>query len=402
MSTELLNHSPDLKRLLDEGYEVQLSRGYLLIGHVPYVNEKKSIDFGILASTLRLKDNITTDKPDTHVGLWVGGCPCDSNGAQIPGLVNNAKLNEQIGKDLTATFSFSQKPRNEGYNDYYEKMTTYAKIIEGHARAIDPLVTSQTHLLVPIVEEESVFNYIDNASSRAGITEITEKLHKGKVAIVGVGGTGAYVLDLLAKTPVLEIHLFDGDNFIQHNAFRSPGAASKDDLRKTRTKVEWYSQIYSKMRKNIIPHAQNIVAENVAELRQMDFVFLCMEGPGKKTIVDYLVGNAVAFIDVGMGLHVTENKELDGHIRVTTGTPGCVGHLEARIDFAAAGDRNEYSRNIQIADMNALNAALAVMKWKKLWGFYSQVDDEHHTSYAISLGLLTNAEIYKEARTTPA
>jgi len=366
------------------------------------VNQEKLIDFGILASTLDLKDNITTKKPQTHVGLWVGSYPCDSNGSQLTALVNNANLKEQIGKDLTAIFSFSQKPRSEGYSDYYEKMTTYVKIIEGHAHAIDPSVTSKTHLLVPIVEEESVFNYIDNASSRAGITEITEKLHKGKVAIVGVGGTGAYLLDFLAKTPVLEIHLFDGDSFIQHNAFRSPGAASKDDLRQTRTKVEWYSQNYSRMRKNIVPHPQNVTAENVTELERMDFVFLCMEGASKKTIVDYLVGNGIAFIDVGMGLHVTENKELDGHIRVTTCTPDCKGHLATRIDFAAVEDQNEYSRNIQIADVNALNAALAVIKWKKLWGFYSQLDNEHHTTYAISLGMLTNAEICKEARTNSA
>jgi Domain of unknown function (DUF6791)/ThiF family len=373
-----------------------------MVGHVPYVNQQKAVDFGILASALDLQDNITTKKPQTHVGLWVGSHPCDSSGSQLAGLVNNDKLNEQIGKDLTATISFSQKPRPDGYNDYYEKMTTYVKIIEGHARAIDQSVTSRTHLLVPAVEEESVFNYIDNASSLAGITEITEKLHRGKIAIVGVGGTGAYVLDLLAKTPVLEIHLFDGDSFDQHNAFRSPGAASKDDLRKTRTKVEWYHQIYSRIRKGIVPHPQNVTAENVGELKQMDFVFLCMEGAGKRAIVDYLVGNRIAFIDVGMGLHITDNKELDGHIRVTTCTPGCVDHLATRIDFAATGDQNEYSRNIQIADMNALNAAFAVMKWKKLWGFYFQVDNEHHSSYAISIGVLTNAEICKEARTNTA
>ena len=31
---------------------------------------------------------------------------------------------------------------------------------------------------------------------------------------------------------------------------------------------------------------------------------------------------------------------------------------------------DDYNRNIQIADLNALNAAFAVIKWKKLFGFY--------------------------------
>jgi hypothetical protein len=35
-------------------------------------------------------------------------------------------------------------------------------------------------------------------------------------------------LDFVAKTPVEEIHLFDSDVFLQHNAFRAPGAINKE------------------------------------------------------------------------------------------------------------------------------------------------------------------------------
>jgi tRNA A37 threonylcarbamoyladenosine dehydratase len=81
-------------------------------------------------------------------------------------------------------------------------------------------VTAKTFTVVDAEEEETVFKYIDTASSRAEINLIARKLELGKIAIVGLGGTGAYVLDLVAKTPVREIHLFDGDTFFQHNAFR--------------------------------------------------------------------------------------------------------------------------------------------------------------------------------------
>ena len=53
---------------------------------------------------------------------------------------------------------------------------------------------------------------------------VTRKLSLKNVAIVGLGGTGSYVLDLVAKTPVRQIHLDDGDMFLQHNAFGSPSA----------------------------------------------------------------------------------------------------------------------------------------------------------------------------------
>src|SRR5579864_4493379 len=159
-------------------------------------------------------------KPGDHVALWAGDYPCDSKGAQLTKLVNNASMQEQIKPELVASHSFSQKPTG-GYPDYYEKMTAYIRMLEGEARALDANAMSQTFPLVKLDDEESVFCYLDNASSRAGITAINEKLKKNRVAIVGLGGTGAYVLDLVAKTLVGEVHLYDGDNLLQHNAFRS-------------------------------------------------------------------------------------------------------------------------------------------------------------------------------------
>jgi hypothetical protein len=40
------------------------------------------------------------------------------------------------------------------------------------------------------------------------------------------------------------------------------------------------------------------------------------------------------------------------------------------------------------ADLNALNAALAVIKWKKLACFYQDLDHEHHSTYTIGGNML--------------
>jgi hypothetical protein len=208
---------------------------------------------------------------------------------QLSTLVNEQNKNEKIREGLVATFSFSQKSRPEGYNDYYEKVTTYVRILEGHAYAIDPNATAKTFPVIRSEGEQSIFCYMDTASNRAGISAANEKLKRGKIAIVGLGGTGGYVLDFVAKTPVEEIHLFDGDYFLQHNAFRSPGAPAIDDLEKRRLKVEWFAEVYSKMRHNIFPHAQFIDERNVGDLNGMSFAFLCMEGANKKAIVDFLI-----------------------------------------------------------------------------------------------------------------
>lgn len=49
---------------------------------------------------------------------------------------------------------------------------------------------------------------------------------------------------------------------------------------------------------------------------------------------------------------------------------------------------DDYLTNIQIAELNALNAAFAVIKWKKLCGFYQDSENEHHGSYTLSLNML--------------
>src|SRR4029077_9855971 len=121
-------------------------------------------------------------------------------------------------------------------------------------------------IVVPDEEDDSVFNYLDTAATKAGIVEANRKLEGRKIAIVGTGGTGSYVLDLVAKTPVAEIHLFDHDVFLNHNAFRCPGAPSLAELTKKPSKVKYLSDIYSQMRKGIFSHDVFVDSTSVEQL----------------------------------------------------------------------------------------------------------------------------------------
>jgi len=197
---------------------------------------------------------------------------------------------------------------------------------------------------------------------------------------------------LVAKTPVREIHLFDGDDFLQHNAFRSPGAPSLEELVAKPKKAAYLKGIYDKMRNGILVHESYVGPENVEELRDMSFVFMCLEGPAKKLIMEELEEFGLPFIDVGMGVYLSEGF-LGGILRVTTSTPAQRDLVRKRVSFAGDADRNEYATNIQIAELNALNAALAVIKWKKLAGFYQDLDFEHHCTYTIGGNMLRNEDV---------
>jgi hypothetical protein len=391
MSQELINHNPDLKKLRDEGYAVDVRDGYLLVHEVPYVNSKCQIKYGILVSDLTsMAGDKTTSPIGQHVAHFIGEHPCNSDGTLIKGIQNNSQ-NQKLAKDLVINHSFSNKPAN-GYKDYHEKMTTYATIIASQAKAIDDTVTEKPFTKMQDNDQETIFNYIDTNSSRAKITVISSKLENQKIAIIGLGGSGSYILDLIAKTPVQEIHLFDGDIFLQYNAFRSPGAPSVDELRKLYKKTDYFQEIYSKMRKNISSHNYYITSSNIAELSGMDFVFIALDkGNIKKLIVDHLLARNISFIDVGMGVLMVDDFLL-GHIRVTTSIADKRDHIKDRISFSEEDAANDYSTNIQIADLNALNAALAVMKWKKLFGFYQDLNKEFNTTYSINDGKLFNED----------
>jgi hypothetical protein len=390
MSPARLSRSADLQLLRDEGYEVSATEaGHLVLDHVPYVNARGEVAYAQLVSKLTMAGEETVKPVTDHVVFWTGEIPCDPNGTPLPNMVNPGQTELEAG--LAAQCSFSCKP-DVYHPDYHAKMTTYVAMLEGPAQAVDPAATAQTHRIVEDEDPDAPFVYPDTASSRAGIATLNDRLRGQRLAIVGVGGTGSYILDFVAKTPVKEIHLFDGDDFLSHNAFRAPGAASMEELNARPKKVAHLAAIHSAVKRGIEPHPYAITAENVDDLRGFDYVFLSMEGGSvKRAIVDRLTEWGQSFIDVGLGLKKSGDR-LGGILRVTTSTPAKRDHISTRIDFSDPEPDDIYDENIQIADLNALNASLAVIKWKKLSGVYADLDREHFTAFTLDGNCTVNED----------
>ncbi|RWX52887.1 ThiF family adenylyltransferase [Photobacterium chitinilyticum] len=388
MSQQLISLSPDLKQLQDEGYEVAIIANHLVISHVPYVTSQGLVEYGRLVSELTLSSNRAI-KPSTHVIDFEGEFPCHKNGEAIEA-IRYVSSQKQLAPELIAHHSFSNKPP-QGYADYYEKVTRYLDIISNPAKSLDPSCTAKTFKVIHSEEDENVFNYLDTNSSRAGINMISRKLNNQKIAIVGLGGTGAYILDLIAKSPVKEIHLFDGDEFIQHNAFRTPGAATEQQLDRMPKKVDYLKEIYSGMRKGIIANDFYLTPTNMDALCDFDFVFISIDkGDIKREIFTYLENHDISFVDVGIGVEAIDDQ-LIGMVRTTASSPKQRSHIGHKVSFEE-GENAAYTSNIQIAELNALNASLAVIKWKKLAGFYQDLNHEHHSVYTINVDMLTDED----------
>jgi hypothetical protein len=393
MSAPRTSRSPDLQRLVDDGYELAIVAGYLVVRDVPYVDRYRRVRRGQLVSTLDLAGDRTI-APRDHQAWFTGALPCDREGRPLVNMVHAREQRRDLGGGLLVDHWLCSKPIGREFVDYHEKMVTFVHQISSHAVALDPSATARTGRIVAADGSESPFHYVDTATSRSGIGNLSDRLAGQVIGIVGLGGTGGYVLDFLSKTPVARIHLFDDDLFLQHNAFRAPGAVPLAALAERRAKVDHFDRIYSALHRGVVPHRVRMGPATMRLLDNLDFVFLCSDDPtGKRQLVERLEDRGISFIDVGMGLQAGEHG-LTGIVRTTASTPAMRDHVwdRSRIPMAADDGVDPYATNIQVVELNALNAALAIIRWKRLSGFYVDTEAEHFSTYAIDGNHITNGD----------
>lgn len=394
MSHIQVDHNLDFQKLQEDGFEVEIIGTLAIIKNVPYFKDNThSVCFGELVCNIDFSGGLIAP-PRNHTMYFKGDYPTDENGRQMSSIVHSAK-NKNLGSNILVNYFLSSRPKGTGkYSCYYDKISTYYRLISQPVKKVYP--NYKVSKLKPIKSSsESVFQYFDTNSSRGEITALSEKFRGHKVGIIGLGGTGGYILDQVAKTPVDEIHLFDGDVFDQHNAFRAPGAASKEELSKFSSKVNYFSSKYSKMHKHIYPHNVYIISENLELLSKLDFVFVSIDkGSIKKIIFEHLESINIPFIDVGLGVDLVD-ESLIAQMRITSSFGNNRDHIytKSRVSFSDDKD-DEYSTNIQIADLNALNALFAVLKWKKFIGFYKYAKNEHHLSFSTHLNKIAHGDIF--------
>lgn len=380
--------APDeqIARLQADGYDMVLESGHLVVRRLPYVGPSGLNTDGRLVLPVMYTGGVVTDASGDHRIWFAGEEPRDDR----DGVLGAGGQAHGFGHREVADFMLSFKPPSGAYACLSDKIRQYAGILLSAARQSDSSVTDTPGGSFQVVPDDLPLVYPDTNTTRAGLVNLNTLFRGHTIAIVGVGGTGSFILDHIAKTWVDRIILIDGDRFETHNAYRAPGAASEETVQSKPNKAEYFAQQYSRMHSGITAHPVALTEDNLHLLEGATFAFLAAaDAEVRPEIMRWLRDKGVPFIDVGMSFREGEGG-LTGIAKVTAYLPGA--EIELPTASALAPGEDDYSSNVQIAELNALNAALAVIRWKRYLGFIATHTASNQTVYKLYLNELRNGD----------
>ena len=348
------------------GWTIDVHQNRVSIVGVPY--RKKDGDTGRCQVTVETEDDgLTMSAPEHGQGAAhtaslrgvVGGYAYQSNGEPVGNVLWTDSSNECV---------ISIKLDEGEYADAWHGLFVYAASVAGEVGAAE-----REHIQRP-------FRFEILGEDALDLVKWRDRERGQKIGIVGLGGVGLWILDLMSKTDVAEIKIWDGDEIEDRNLLRAPGWATQDAI--GNNKAEYFGERYQGMRTGISIVADYWRSEGTPnDFRDLSFVFVAVDKVDVRSAVcQKLVQTGVPFVDVGMGL-----ERRDGQVRGScqvffSGKEPERWHVGIPTAEGVA-DRDYYE--LQLADLGALNAALAVGTWRRHIGQYEEEQKEWLIRYSI-------------------
>ena len=356
----------------DIGFTLTVGRDVVAAEKVPCL-----LRDGIVSScTIEKSFDPESGMPNTRVGCAVHAVQITTDGAQ-DGRVYHADgtpIGNYLNGDEETCSNISIR---KGSPSSPEDDASASEVIYRYAKQIVGAVAESGCHDPASLADRGPFKIPNTFEARAAIGPVQDRIRDQRIAIIGLGGTGAYVLDLIAKTPVQAIHLLDSDRVDWHNLMRAPGAPTNDEikfLKKNRLdKVAYYHAKYNTLREGIHAHAVRVdsstrFAEFLSEY-PVDYAFVCIDqrkdcdSPRQDVVYAALSEAGVPFIDSGVSITV-ENDSVSGAVTTSAYAAGSLAWKDAIPNARVEGNAPGY-RNVQLPEVNALAASLAVMEWRR-------------------------------------
>ena len=342
-----------------------------------------------IVSTCKIKKSYDpiSKKPNDHLGGAAHAVHICTD-EEYDGLVYRADgipIGNQIDGDGKSWSNISIK---RGSQENPEDDDTPQDLIHRYAKQIIGAVSAAGYCKPESLAVPTPFNIPNTFEARSLLGSVQDCIRGMKVAIIGLGGTGSYILDLMAKTPVAEIHLVDFDDIDWHNLMRAPGAPTEDEIQKiTRIKslegesffkVCYHESKYAFLRNGVHAHPSGV--DSISKFNQflsdhpIDYAFVCIDqsSNGDKArqdvVYEALSENQIPFIDSGISITLADNL-IGGSITTSAYSDGSHDWQKAVPNARVQGNESGY-QNIQLPELNALAASLSVMEWRRQTGQY--------------------------------
>ena len=359
----------------DIGFTVTVDRDVVVAEKVPCL-----LRGGIVGSCkIEKSRDPRSGKPNERIGDAVHAVRITPDQA-LDGCVyneNGTPIGSRIGGDEATWSTISIR---KGSQDSPEEDATPSDVIHRYAKQIVGAFSAAGYSGPASLADRGPFKIPNTFEERAAIGGMQDPIRDQRIGIIGLGGTGAYVLDLIAKTPVRAIHLLDSDRVDWHNLMRAPGAPTDDEitfLKKNRLgKVAYYHAKYDPLREGIHAHAVRVdssMGEFLSEC-PIDYAFVCIDqrkncdSPRQDVVYAALSEAGVPFIDSGVSITL-EDDSASGAVTTSAYDAGSLAWRDAIPNARVEGDAPGY-RNVQLPEVNALAASLAVMEWRRRTGQY--------------------------------
>ena len=366
-----------------EGFAVRIEPDVVVAERVPCLLRNRIVS----TCTIEKSYDPESGKPNKRIGGHVHAVRITTD-EELDGLVYRADgspIGSQVDTDGRSWSIISIK---RGSQDSPEDDESAKDLVHRYAKHIVGAVSAAGYHEPAYLEAPNPFKIPNTFEARSQIGPVQDRIREMRIAIIGLGGTGSYVLDMVAKTPVAEIHLLDADELDWHNLMRAPGAPTdeqiaeigdaKSQTREPLGKVAYYHSKYAPLREGICPHlfradSQSALAEFLSA-HPIDFAFVCIDQspdsdtPRQDAVYHALSEAGVPFVDSGVSITI-EDRAIRGAITTSGHSEGSLGWQEAIPNAAVQGDLPGY-RNVQLPEVNAAAAALAVMEWRRRTGQY--------------------------------
>ena len=361
------------------GWHIEVRGDHIAVAGVPYRQQDGTS--GVCQITVWVhEDGLTMNAPPNGSGA--------AHAARLEGVTggkahqkNGEPLGNVLWTDNTNECVISIKLDSGNYSDAWHALVVYCSMVAGAAQAGGDQEPQRIG---------SVFQFEILGENTPDIREWQDKAGGQKIGIVGLGGVGLWLLDLMSKTYVDEIRIWDGDHIEGRNLVRAPGWAGQDAIGKN--KAEYFGQLYSQFRTGISICPEYLDPNDPSDtFDDLDFVFIAIDNTKTRAaLCERLEQIGVPFVDVGMGIE-RQQGEVRGSLQVFF-SGADAGRWRVGIPTVVGVGEQEY-HILQLADLGVLNASLAVGVWRRHISQYAEDSREWLIRYSVeSNSLLKRAE----------